>query len=61
MGLPLDKKVFSYSKHKEEKLPINGIKISPKVQKELKQKQIDKNSLGYNFKRERKYVCLTFD
>ena len=37
------------------------IKISPKVQKELQQKQIDKNNLGYNFKRERKYVCLTFD
>jgi len=37
------------------------IKISPKVQKELQQKKIDKNNLGYNFKRERKYVCLSFD
>lgn len=37
------------------------IKISPKIQKEIQQKKIDKNSLGYNFKRERKYICLTFD
>ena len=37
------------------------IKISPKVQQELKQKQIDKNSLGYNFKLQRKYVVLSFD
>jgi len=37
------------------------IKISPKVQQELQQKQIDKNNLGYNFKRERKYIVLSFD
>ncbi len=35
--------------------------ISDKIQKELEQKKIDKNSLNNNFKFERKYIKITFD
>lgn len=37
------------------------IKISPKIQKELEQKKIDKNSLNNSFNVQKKYVRLTFD
>jgi hypothetical protein len=48
--------------NKDQKIRTKlDIKISPKVQKELQQKKINKNSLNNNFRFQKKYTILSFD